>query len=38
MLHSKFQAPERSGSEEEDFFPCISMYGSIPEPPGTGPF
>ena len=41
MLHTKFQASEPSGSEEEDFwiFEYISMnfYGSNPGPTGLGP-
>ena len=39
MLHTKYQAPEPSGSEEEDFFYYFSMYFYGPNlgPPGTGP-
>ena len=38
MLHTKFQAPKPSGSEEEDF-ENISMhfYGLNLGPPGAGP-
>ena len=35
MLHTEFQAPKPSGSEEEDF--CIFFYNLNLGPPGTGP-
>ena len=39
MLHTKFQAPEPSGSKEVDFFKSTSMhfYDSNLGPPGSGP-
>ena len=37
MLHTKFQASEQSGSEEEDFFFSIYFYGLNLGPSGVGP-
>ena len=39
MLHTNFQAPESSGSKEEDteYF-SMYFYGQNPGPPGVGQF
>ena len=38
MLHTKFQASEQNGSEEEDFFYLFMyFYGSKLGPSGPGP-